>query len=76
MLFRSFKANFGIDIKAESGDPVKDFLNKFEQGECEPDLVDIVIWYHQSENFESFATRYPLALRRFWYRMCEQAEQK
>ena len=30
MLFRSFKANFGIDIKAESGDPVKDFLNKYK----------------------------------------------
>ena len=74
-LFRSIKDQFGINVD-EPEDPVKAFLESFQRGECEPNLVDIILWYHQSENFEGFATRYPEDLRKFWWQMCEQAEQK
>ena len=75
MLFRSFKANFGIDISAESGDPVKDFLNRCDRGEYDLSIMSVVVAYMRG-NRESFVKNYPEELRDYLWEVCKKAEEK
>lgn len=73
MLFRSFKANFGIDIEAESRDPVKDFLNRHDRGEYDLPIMSVVVAYLRG-NRESFLKNYPEELRNYLWEVCREVE--
>ena len=72
MLFRSFKANFGIDFDAESRDPVKDFLNRYDRGEYDPPMMSVVVAYMRG-NRENFLKNYPEELRNYLWEVCRNA---
>ena len=74
-LFKSIKAELGIDVEAEPEDPVKAFVQRFSEGKCDPSIVDVINWYKNGKR-ENFAKRYPEQLREFLWEICEQSEQK